>query len=663
MVRLLVSFVAAVLAASSAFAAEPVVRQLPPLEDYGKLPAMAFVTLSPTGQKYAFISNSNGKSRLVVATVENKLIEAPELGAVKVRSLQWAGEDHLLVYTSATVELGIGFTVDKGELGAVLAFDLAHRKAFSVFISQNQTRVANTVVGSYGAAMLDGRWYGFFGAFSYDESGRLKLDGDGRLMEDLYKVDLDTGAFALAAPGSEALQDWLVGPDGKVAARMTYVDANGNWRLFNAGFGGRELARGKSPTRDVRILGFGRTADTLLLGVSGTDHDIVEEVALADGQVHAAHDADEIGRSLHDRLSKLWIGDTFETDDAQSSTLFAAADQAKLRGALKAFPHLIPHLVSYSADFNRMIIFTEGGEDSGAYWFVDIAKRSADPIGGDYPSVGEAAVGLVRWVDYKAGDGLPMRGVLTLPPGRPAKGLPLVVMPHGGPEAHDSLRFDWWAQAFAARGYAVWQPNFRGSDGSGNAFRDAGYGEWGHRMQTDISDGVAELAHQGLIDPKRACIVGGSYGGYAALAGVTVQQGLYRCAASYGGVSDLSGMLDYERDRSGRVSSTVRFWNRFMGVKPGVDLDSVSPARLAARADAPVLLIHGKDDTVVLLAQSQEMERALRRAGKSVELMVLPGADHWLLEEPARIAMIKAMVAFVQKYNPADGAGGTAKAD
>jgi len=213
-------------------------------------------------------------------------------------------------------------------------------------------------------------------------------------------------------------------------------------------------------------------------------------------------------------------------------------------------------------------VFTNGGDDSGTYWLVDIAKHSAVPLGYQYPTINAEDVGPVRMVDWKAADGLALRGVLTLPPGRAAKNLPLVVLPHGGPEARDYPTFDWWAQAFASRGYAVFQPNFRGSDGYGVAIRNAGFGQWGRKMQTDISDGVAELAKQGIVDPKRACIVGGSYGGYAAEAGVTVQHGLYRCAVSMAGVSDPAGLLDYARDRAGGrlTSESQRYWKAFMGV-------------------------------------------------------------------------------------------------
>jgi dipeptidyl aminopeptidase/acylaminoacyl peptidase len=280
---------------------------------------------------------------------------------------------------------------------------------------------------------------------------------------------------------------------------------------------------------------------------------------------------------------------------------------------------------------------------------VDIAAHSAKPFGFPYPSLASSDVGPIRMFDWKAADGLALRGVLSLPPGPPAANLPLVVMPHGGPEARDYPVFDWWAQAFASRGYAVFQPNFRGSSDYGVAFRNAGFGEWGRKMQTDISDGVAELAKQGLVDPKRVCIVGASYGGYAALAGVTLQQGLYRCAVAVAGVSDLGAMTRYVHDRGGdEASSGTRYWSAFMGEHQ----DDVSPIRLASRADAPILLVHGKDDTVVPFAESEAMAAALRAAGKPVEFVVMQGEDHWLSREDTRVMMLKASVAFVEKYDP-----------
>jgi dipeptidyl aminopeptidase/acylaminoacyl peptidase len=229
-------------------------------------------------------------------------------------------------------------------------------------------------------------------------------------------------------------------------------------------------------------------------------------------------------------------------------------------------------------------------------------------------------------------------------------------MPHGGPQDRDYPRFDWLAQAFASRGYAVFQPNFRGSGGYGRAFRDAGFGQWGRKMQTDVSDGLADLVRQGIVDPKRACIVGASYGGYVALAGVTLQHGLYRCAVADAPVSDLTMMVNLAEDASGATNSEARYWHSYMGVKEAGDpiLKTLSPARHAADADAPILLIHGKQDTTVPPEQSAVMRKALNIAGKPVEFVELAGEDHYLSRAATRIQMLEAAVAFVQKYNPAD---------
>jgi dipeptidyl aminopeptidase/acylaminoacyl peptidase len=255
-------------------------------------------------------------------------------------------------------------------------------------------------------------------------------------------------------------------------------------------------------------------------------------------------------------------------------------------------------------------------------------------------------------VRFKAADGLELTGYLTLPRGRDPKKLPLVVFPHGGPAARDEPGFDWWAQAMASRGYAVLQVNFRGSDGYGWKFLSAGFGEWGRKMQTDLSDGVRYLAGQGTIDPKRVCIVGASYGGYAALAGAALDTGVYRCAVSYGGISDMRRFNSWVGTNDGFASQ--RYFLRFLGAESIKDpsLLQVSPASHIDKVTIPVLLIHGKDDTVVPLEQSRIMADALKAAGKPVEFVTLDSTDHWLTNGDTRLAMLKATVAFLEKNNP-----------
>jgi dipeptidyl aminopeptidase/acylaminoacyl peptidase len=224
------------------------------------------------------------------------------------------------------------------------------------------------------------------------------------------------------------------------------------------------------------------------------------------------------------------------------------------------------------------------------------------------------------------------------------------VLPHGGPAVLDTQDFDWWAQALAAQGYAVLQPNYRGSTVS-VAHRAAGFGEWGRKMQTDLSDGVRYLGEQGTIDPKRVCIVGASYGGYAALAGISLEPGVYRCAVAVAGIADLKRFLVRRGD-----SVTQRYWNRFMGVSGPGDpiLKAISPIEHVSAIAGPVLLIHGRDDTVVPYEQSDAMADALKHAGKSFEFVTLKHEDHWLSRSATRLQMLEATVAFLRKNNPAD---------
>ncbi len=171
-------------------------------------------------------------------------------------------------------------------------------------------------------------------------------------------------------------------------------------------------------------------------------------------------------------------------------------------------------------------------------------------------------------------------------------------------------------------------------------------------MQTDLSDGVRDLVRQGIIDPKRVCIVGASYGGYAALAGPSLDPGVYRCAASYGGISDLRTFAPWVRNQNGVGSQ--RYLIRFIGAESARDpsMSEISPAAHADKVSVPVLLIHGKDDTVVPLQQSQIMADALKAAGKPVELVVLDSTDHWLTRGDTRQGMLNAVIAFLEKHNP-----------
>ncbi len=622
----------------------------PPLESYGRLPGIELVRLSPSGERIALTGAVGDARRVLLMTRDHHLLRAVTVGETKVRNLSWVGEEHVLVTMSSTVDavMDLGHSY---ELTGVVHVGL-RGNPWSVF--QTSRDIEHFVQGYFGAASEGGHWSGFFGGIT-ETRGADNTFYFNHGYRDLYRVDLDTAATSLVAKGSEFDHDWVLSPEGVVLAHSEYQKRSGEWRLYAGAHDDKVLLKKTSPTRDIYLAGQGRSPGTVVVRDTTGDGDRIEEVSIADGRSEVLFAGEPVTVFLHERLTGLLLGASTET---YPGAMFFDRDlQERYDAAVHAFPKDVVHVESYGQNLERLVVETQGPRDSGTYWLIDMKTDVAEPLGSPYPDIQGADVGEARVIVYQAGDGLAIDAILTLPPGREPKSLPLVVLPHGGPLGiRDRLGFDWWAQAFASRGYAVLQPNFRGSGGRGLEFMRAGFGQFGKKMLTDISDGVAELARQGVIDPGRVCIAGGSYGGYAALAGVTLQHGLYRCAVSVSGPSQLATFDAWQASLyGGRDTAVIRSWRRMTGADSGGDasLRAISPALLAAQADAPILLIHGKDDTRVPMEQSEAMAAALKRAHKPYEFVTLEHEDHFLSREVTRTAMLKAAVAFVEKYDPA----------
>lgn len=624
----------------------------PPLSAYGELPDIEDIVISPSGERIAILGRFDGQRMLVVIDGNNKSVFAMPLAGIKVREFELVSDDLLLLRRSTTEKLGFDFTQDKFEFYQAITIGIANKQPNLVFA--NKRDLVQATFGYYGTRLVEGRPTAYFGAIELQRSSfnRSEYHFDhGRPA--LYAVDLETNTANRVdpAPGEDIDREWLIGANGKVAAKLDFSTATGKWEVKAQG---ATIASGINPTGGAYLVSLGRDGSTVIYGARGDGdggskwYEVPLDGSRAPVEVYGDEEIDRIYRD--DRTGHM-IG--YLRDGEKLEPVFFDPEKTKTARQIRAaFAKFNNRMVDWTPDFRDVVVRTDGNQDSGSYFRVNMKQMKADPIGWERTLIEPQQVGPISTVDYAAADGLKMDGILTLPPGREPKNLPVVMLPHGGPHAHDSESFDWWAQAFASRGFAVFQPNFRGSTNRDVGFIEAGYGEWGGKMQSDISDGLAALAAKGIVDPARACIVGASYGGYAALAGVTLQQGLYRCAVSVSGVSDLSLMSRFERRESGESKVAARSLQRQLG--PSSRFREISPRQNAARADAPILLIHARDDTVVAYDQSLKMADALKDAGKPHEFLELPGEDHWLSLGETRKAMLEAAVSFVIRHNPPD---------
>jgi pimeloyl-ACP methyl ester carboxylesterase len=294
-----------------------------------------------------------------------------------------------------------------------------------------------------------------------------------------------------------------------------------------------------------------------------------------------------------------------------------------------------------SADGSKLVVMATSDTNPGGFYLLDKASKRLDEIAPVRPELAGRKLAEVRPISIPAAAGIQIPGYLTLPPGSSGRNLPAVVLPHGGPSSRDEWGFDWLAQFLAARGYAVIQPNYRGSSGYGDQWEGAnGFKDWPTAM-ADISSSAKYLVAQGIADPKRLAILGWSYGGYAALQSAAIEPDLYKAAVAIAPVTDLSLLKRQSENFTNR-----QIVNEQVGSGAHVALGS--PARRAGSIKAPVLLVHGDLDANVGIAHSQKMLAALKSEGKSAELLRFKGLDHQLDDSNARAQMLTRIGEFLE---------------
>jgi len=610
-----------------------------PTAEFAARPVVSDLILSPDGTKVLGRIVVGGKTELAM----HSLIDAAPLKALAIpekqdlRWYRWAGNGRILISLAKTVP----WQDDEVEMTRLVSYDIKTGEA--KFVGQREE-------GLEGDDVL-----------YVDKSGDwllLSIQQSIYAYPSVYRVDLTTGKLTEVVKARDDVWEWYADDDGVVRAGIGLSDST--WSMIyrktnderfhtigRARYGDEEAA--------LDILRFVRDSDDgYVLDNKETGRYALYHYNFATKQRgdlvyrNDTNDITDFSTGRDGKLRAAWF-----TDDRDRIAWFdenMKDRQAEIDGAIKGNENWI---TSRSDDDKSMLVWTGASNNPGSVYLYrpEIGRMSIVYRVNEKLKPSDLAP--VQYVHYKARDGLDIPAYLTLPVGRPAKDLPLIILPHGGPYyVRDNSDYDPEVQFLANRGYVVLQPNYRGSEGYGKAFYEKGEGQWGRSMQDDLDDGMDWLAHDGVIDPKRVCIIGGSYGGYAALWGATRNPERYRCAASFAGVSDLGRQLKYQLDF--RISRRYRKdWRRIVQGGPKIDTKLYSPLYTIDQLKVPVLLMHGDADQTVPYRQSKLYADALTKAGKTSEFYTLKDEGHGFSSAANLQTWLDRLDAFLAKYNPA----------
>ncbi len=446
MVRIIILIMSIALPAAATEAAAP-------LEAYGRLPSIEHATLSPDGSKVALIETMQDTRLLaIVDLAESKPINMTKVSEKVVRSLEWADDTHLLM-TTASSQLPMGLVGARTEWWLMQVFDLKSRKWHALLDQVQKDKITmNVVQGRPIVQRKGGNTFLYIEGVALGEKTHLAM----------FRVNLTTGAETMVREGSAATRQWVVNDSGDILAEKEYFEDDRRWviRLFD-GDRARQSISGTAAIDAPQILGLNAAGDEILFAITEADAVVWKPLSLKDGTWGPSIPGSErMSVLLTQEGSNRMVGTAFIGD----TTRYQFADQSVQNGwdwVGRVFGYQQVALVSAAADYSKFIVRVMGSKSGFAYYLADVKEHVTRPVGKVYEGIEQIAE--VHPITYTAGDGLEIPAYLTLPPGRPAKNLPVIVCPHGGPQWRDDLDFDWWAQALAAQGYAVLQAKYRGS--------------------------------------------------------------------------------------------------------------------------------------------------------------------------------------------------------
>jgi dipeptidyl aminopeptidase/acylaminoacyl peptidase len=616
------------------------------LENLFKNPKFTLAALSPNGKYLATTTNITGKVQLAVVDVETgvakNLVGYDELDVFRIA---WINDERIAFniidregdqnssYSGLyAISRDGGKTVDLGtETRSTAPTYGWNRRAFGMQMVGVFDDDPNSIIA--------------LGQFPNRDVAPYRVDSvTGRRKE----IDFDVNGLARDFVFDAKNRLRVVLTTNPVQSELTvwYRDADGkNWK---------KLSEHPSLAPKFSVLAFDADDAMIVSAPNGEGRLGIFKYDFANnkpGELLASDKAADVGGGLlFSRESKKLLGVRMPTEPP--STLWFDKSYASLQAGIdKAYPGLVNIIYPSKADAPKLI-HSYSSTNPGSYSLYHPDKKKVQNLFATRPWIDPKKMSEKLVYDYVARDGLPIMSYLTLPIGREAKALPLVVNVHGGPWARDEWGFDRGVQFLAGMGYAVLQPQFRGSTGFGDAHFKKSFAQWGLSMQDDITDGVLNLIKQGVVDPKRVCIMGASYGGYAAMMGLVKDPDLYRCGINLLGVTNLfyHSSESYARDRTLSYAMLVRLGDPD---KLRDQFTATSPSKQAEKIRAPVFMAYGEKDFRVPIVHGEEMRDALAKHKKVYQYMELEKEEHGFAKEETRYRVYGAIEAFLKTYNPA----------
>lgn len=598
---------------------------------FGALPEVSDIEISPDGTRLALLQNYQGKKIIVTRSLSDpgQAVNGIPSEEGEYNWVKWTSNNKILA------SIRFSSKRDSGSRG--LTDTTETRLIYMDWDGKNMQNPIMLMEGRMGVGPVSQG--GNIPQFQDDvvdflddepEHILIQLDLEQTLSKAVYKLNLRTKDRHRILRGRSIIQDWKVDSNHVVRFGEGRSRSQANKSVRHVAYYRKEDGDGWDTLFEYDEL----TEDKPFNFVGFEDNPEIIFISKWNNQGNLDYfkynvDSKEIIGELSDT----------ETNEVTGGT------NSRVRRIISAnFPDENVSIYSKTPDEKVFILKVVSPINPGSFYILDFNKGSMDPIAYNYAALDYEMLSEMKAVKYQTRDGLEIPGYLTLPKNSDGKNLPTVIMPHGGPRARDSWEFDYWVQFLVAQGISVLQMNYRGSTGYGAEFEQKGHQEWGRKMLEDINDGAKWMIDEGYANPDRLCIMGGSYGGYAALQGVVKDSNLYKCSVSFAPIADMSSYMAYRK----RYADYKTYENYVLSDE--WTLDDASPINNIDKINIPVLLIHGNIDRRVRVQQSREFYDKMEKAGKDIKYIEFEDGDHFLSNEEHRIEFLSEVERFLAEH-------------